>query len=199
MVDIEPRPAQPPAPITDADRDAASGVLQEACATGRLTLAEFSDRVGAVWAADTAAQLAATTADIAPAPPVGTTRTVTSVLGILGDQRRLGRWRLPGRLRGFTLLGNLHLDLRQVVVSDPVIEISVLTILGDVQIEVPEGVEVELRGFELLGDRELHLAPVPRRPGTPLLRIRAYALLGDVAVRSAPLEGDVRSRTWWHL
>ena len=197
-MEIEPRPALPPAPISDADREAAAHVLQEACATGRLTLAEFSDRVGAVWAADTTAQLAATTADIAPTPLVGSTRSVSTVLGILGDQRRLGRWRLPSRLRGLTLLGNLHLDLRQVVVSDPVIELNLVTVVGDVQIEVPEGVEVELHGFELLGNRELHLAAVPRRPGTPLLRIRAYALLGDVRVRSVPLADDVESRTWWH-
>jgi hypothetical protein len=184
-VEIEPRPAQPPVPISDAERDAAAHVLQEACATGRLTLTEFSDRVGAVWAADTAARLAATTADIAPAPAVGSTPTVTWVVGILGDQRRRGRWRLPARLRGFALLGNLRLDLREVVVSDAVVEMTLVTILGNIKIEVPEGVEAELHGFGLLGGRELRLAPVPRRPGTPLLRIRAYALLGDVEVKSA--------------
>ncbi|MFD1533251.1 hypothetical protein [Pseudonocardia aurantiaca] len=35
----------------------------------------------------------------------------------------------------------------------------------------PEGVEVELTGFSLLGDRKIDLAPVPRVPGTPVVRV----------------------------
>lgn len=38
--------------------------------------------------------------------------------------------------------------------------------------EVPEGVEAEPSGLEVLGDRELRLAPVARRAGTPLIRVR---------------------------
>ena len=50
---------------------------------------------------------------------------------------------------------------------------------------MPDGVEVELGGFDLMGDRELRLAPVPRVPGTPLIRVKAYTLMGDVKVRSS--------------
>jgi hypothetical protein len=57
------------------------------------------------------------------------------------------------------------------------------------------GVEVELTGFDVLGDRELRLAPVPRRPGTPLIRIRAHGLLGDVYVRT-PAGGE-EPPSWW--
>jgi hypothetical protein len=197
-MEIEPRPAQPPAQITDAEREAASELLQNACGSGRLTLEEFSDRVGAVWVAERREQLEAATAGIAAAPPVGATKTVSTVIGMLGDQRRIGRWRLPAKLRTFTMLGDVHLDLRSVVVADPVIEITSVAIMGDLQIDVPEGVEVELRGFEVMGDRELRLAPVPRRPGTPLIRVRAYALMGDVHVTSAPPGQDITSRSWWH-
>lgn len=198
-MEIEPRPEQPPVPITDADREVASELLQNACGSGRLTLEEFSDRVGAVWAAESREQIEAAIAGIAAAPPVGATKTVSTVVGVLGDQRRSGRWRLPAKLRGFTLLGDVNLDLRSVVVSDPLIEITLTAMLGDVKITVPEGVEVDLRGFEILGDRELRLAPVPRRPGTPLIRVRAYALLGDVKVRSAPPGEEVQQRSRWRL
>ena len=43
--------------MTDADRQAAADLLQDAAGDGRLTLAEFSDRVGAVWAADERGQI----------------------------------------------------------------------------------------------------------------------------------------------
>ena len=53
-----------------------------------------------------------------------------------------------------------------------------MTLFGNLCVDVPEGVEAELTGFHVLGDRELRLASVPRRPGTPLIRVRAHGLLG---------------------
>ena len=209
-MEIEPRPEppQPPTgpparPVTDADREAAAESLADAAGDGRLTLEEFSDRVGAVWAADRHEEIAAATAGVEPAPPVGSTRTVSTVVSVVGDQRRTGRWRLPARLRGYSLMGDIKLDLRSVVCSEPEVEITTVALMGDLVVEVPEGVEVELGGFALMGDRELRLAPVPRVPGTPPIRIRGYALMGDVKVRSsAPAGEDERGGGWrkmlWH-
>jgi hypothetical protein len=76
-----------------------------------------------------------------------------------------------------------------------VVDISATTLFGNLTVDVPEGVEVELTGFDVLGDRELRLAPVPRRPGTPLIRVRAHGLLGDVYVRT-PAAGE-KPPSWW--
>lgn len=192
---MEPRPEQPPTPITQDEREAAVELLQGAAGDGRLPLEEFSDRVGAALEATTREQLTTATAGLQPAPPVGSTRTVSTLVAVLGDRRQVGRWRLPHALRAVTLLGDIHLDLREAVVGDEVVEITAVTVLGNFTVDVPEGVEVELAGFDLLGDRELRLAPVPRRAGTPLIRVRAYGLLGDVTVRSLR-EGE-RPPSWW--
>jgi hypothetical protein len=47
-------------------------------------------------------------------------------------------------------------------------------------------------------DREMALAPVPRVPGTPLIRVRPHAVKGDLLVRSAGVRPDRRSgwRRW---
>ena len=50
---------------------------------------------------------------------------------------------------------------------------------------VPEGVEAELTGFSLIGDRRVDLAPVPRVPGTPRIRVRVFSVIGDAKLRSA--------------
>jgi hypothetical protein len=163
-------------------------------ATGGCRCA-FSERVGAALIAETRDQLAAATAGLAAAPPVGSTRTVSSIVTFFGHRRQIGRWRLPGALRARALFGDIYLDLRGAVVNDEVAEISAITLLGNLCVDVPEGVEVELAGFDVLGDRELRLAPVPRRSGTPLIRIRAYGLLGDVYVRT-PAEGE-QPPSWW--
>jgi len=194
-MEIEPRSGQSDRPVTQADREAAAETLQRAVGDSRLELAAFSERVGMVWAADTHDELANATSDLPAESPVGSTPTVSSVVSFLGDRKQVGRWRLPDRLRVLGLLGDVYLDLRGVVVTDDVVEISAVTFLGNLCVDVPEGVEVELTGFDVLGDRELRLAPVQRRAGTPLIRIRAYGLLGDVTVRT-PETGE-KPPSWW--
>jgi hypothetical protein len=198
-VEIEPRPEPAPRPPTEAEREAAAERLTDAAGDGRLTLEEFSDRVGAVWGAETVEQLAQATAGIDAPPPVGSTRTVGTVVSVMGDQTRSGRWRLPARLRGWCLMGDITLDLREVVCTEPEVLITTVTLMGDLEVIVPDGVEVELGGFDLLGDRELRLAPVPRRAGTPLIRVKAYTMMGDVTVRSSGAGESVPGWRRWLL
>lgn len=194
-MEVEPRPGQPPAEVSQGDREAAVVTLQHAAGDGRLPLDQFSERVGLALAAESPAQLETATAGLAVAPLAGTARPVSSLVTLFGNRRQVGRWRLAGALRARALFGDLYLDLREVVVADEVVEISAVTLFGNLCIDVPEGVEVELEGFDLLGDRELRLAAVPRRPGTPLIRVRAHGLLGDVYVRT-PAAGE-QPPSWW--
>jgi Domain of unknown function (DUF1707) len=193
--EAEPGRGRDVLPVTQADREGAVEVLQHAAGDGRLPLNEFSERVGTALTAETRHQLQAATAGLKAAPPVGSTRTVSSVVTFFGHRRQTGRWRLPSALRARALFGDLYLDLREVTVHDDVVDISAATLFGNLTVDVPEGVEVELTGFDVLGDRELRLAPVPRRPGTPLIRVRAHGLLGDVYVRT-PAEGE-KPPSWW--
>lgn len=199
-VEIEPRPEQLSRKPSELEQEAAATALQEAVGEGRLTLEEFSDRVGAVWAAERIEDLERAMAGVVvEPPPVGSTQTVSTVVAILGDQRRVGRWRLPARLRTFSVLGDVHLDLRTSVCAEAVVEIEAWSLLGDIKITVPDGVDVELAGFGLLSDRELQLAPIPPVPGTPRIRIRAHTLLGDVRIRSTGSGKDVAGWRRWLL
>jgi Domain of unknown function (DUF1707)/Cell wall-active antibiotics response 4TMS YvqF len=200
-MELEPRPERPPAAVADADREAAAERLVDAAGAGRLTLSEFSDRVGAVWAAETTVQLTAATAGIELPPPVGTTKTVSRVVSVMGDTRRAGRWRLPRRLSAWSVMGDVHLDLTSVVCAEPEVELRLTSVMGDVEVLLPDGIEVELTGFDVMGDRDLVLAPVPRAPGTPLIRVRAHAVMGDVLVRSAGAAFERRKgwRRWLGL
>jgi hypothetical protein len=191
----EPRQDHDVLPVTQPDRETAVQTLQLAAGDGRLPLQEFSERVGTALTAETQDQLNAATAGLQAAPPAEPARTVSSMVTFFGHRRQTGRWRLPSALRARALFGDLHLDLRDAVVNDEVVDISAITLFGNLTVDVPEGLEVELTGFDVLGDRELRLAPVLRRPGTPLIRIRAYGLLGDVCVRT-PADGE-KPPSWW--
>lgn len=175
--------------IHDGDRERAAAALQQACGDGRLSLEEFSDRVGSVWAADSSTQLAEATSGVlapqqpVPAAPVGQ-RDQSTNFAVLGSFVRMGRFVMPRRLQTVVLLGTADIDLRGALIAEPVIDIVAYALLGSVRITVPEGIEVELDGLSLLGSRVLRLAPVPRIPGTPLVRVTAYCGLGDVTIRS---------------
>ncbi|HEY8371401.1 MAG TPA: LiaF domain-containing protein, partial [Pseudonocardiaceae bacterium] len=106
------------------------------------------------------------------------------LLAVFGDVKRRGRWSLRPRTWVWTLFGDVRLDLGSALISDREVEINAVLLFGDLKVTVPAGVEVEVNGLALFGDRELDLAAVPRAPGTPRIRVRAFALFGDVKVRS---------------
>lgn len=193
-MEIEHRGDQPPERIGDADRSRVVELLQCAAGDGRVTLEEFSERAATAWGAETREDLDRATAGLGPVERVVPEAT-TTLVSVLGDQRRVGRWRAPAKVRGVALLGDIHLDLRHALVTTEVIDIRALSLFGSITVDVPEGIDVELTGFDLLGDRELRLAPVPPRRGAPLVRVRAYGLLGDVTVRTPRAGEDPPS--WW--
>jgi hypothetical protein len=167
---------------SDSEREAVAARLGQAVGEGRLTLAEFSDRVGRAHAATTRAELAPLTADLpdpAPArPEPGRTEWHVSPIG--GEVRR-GRWRVPARTVGVSLIGGASLDLREAEFAAPEVLVTRVSVIGGVSVTVPPGVRVELSGFSLLGGRSVTL-PAPG-PGAPVLRIRLWSLIGGVSVR----------------
>ncbi|WP_203816778.1 DUF1707 SHOCT-like domain-containing protein [Paractinoplanes ferrugineus] len=174
-----------PLPPSDDERERAAELLQRACGDGRLTLEEFSVRVGAVWAANSGQELELATSGLAITPIVGSAQTIDSVTTIFSESKRRGRWRLrSSRLWLRTFFGQTTLDLREVLTSEPTIEIGGLCLFGQVTVIVPEGVEVDLSGAVVFANHDLRLAPVPRVPGTPEIRVDIATWFGQVHVRS---------------
>ncbi len=178
--------------VGDPEREHAAGVLQRVCGEGRITLEEFTVRVGAVWAADRRSEIDRALDGVAvhQPPTVPQLEPESRIVNVLGETRRAGRWRLPRRLRVVNVLGETKLDLREAALSPDVLEARLVEItgrcvLGEVTITVPEGIEVEVAGGTILGSRKLNLSPVPRQAGTPVVRIHLHVFLGEVKIRSA--------------
>jgi hypothetical protein len=176
-----------PMPPSDHERERAAEVLQRACGEGRLTLEQFSARVGAVYAAESAQEIERATADLAPAPVVGSAQIVDSITTVFSQSKRRGRWRLrSSRLWLRCFFGLTEIDLREVITDQGALEIAGLCLFGQVNVIVPEGVEVELTGAVVFSEHNLHLAPVPRVPGTPEVRVELTTWFGQVNVVSKP-------------
>ncbi len=91
-------------------------------------------------------------------------------------------------VRPVTVFGSTELDLRAVLTSADVIEITGRCVFGELTVIVPEGVDVDLTGTSAFSSREMKLAPVPRLPGTPEVRIHISSWFSSVEVVSRPPE-----------
>ena len=192
--------------IGDPEREQVIAVLRDHCADGRLTLDEFGDRVTEVLNARTAGELAVVTRQLpvpAPLPAgqvepqrVGQSRAVTRwAVAILGGHSMKGRWRVREDMKAIAFMGGCDIDLRHAELEGPEVTITAIAIMGGIDVIVPEGIEVEMTGHALMGGRDCRIADVPRLPGSPLVRVRAYALMGGVSVRSKKnLPPEERSR-----
>ncbi|MCW3039828.1 MAG: hypothetical protein JWM31_1733, partial [Solirubrobacterales bacterium] len=100
--------------------------------------------------------------------------------------RHTGRRTMAALTRFDVTAGNVHLDLREVLLPGPRADIHVRVVLGWMQIVVPEGVEVRFEGDGTLTNREVRLRAVPVPPGAPVVVIHLSGFLGSVSVRSRP-------------
>jgi hypothetical protein len=174
-------------PPSEPEREHAAELLQRACGDGRLTLEQFTVRVGAVWAAESADELAKATDGLDHTPIVGSASTVDKVVTVFSENKRRGRWRLrTPRLKVFTMFGSTVLDLREVLTGEDVIEIVGTSTFGEFKVIVPEGVEVDVSGTVVFSNRNMHLAAVPRLAGTPEIRIHLTSWFSNVEIVSRP-------------
>ncbi len=182
--------------VADADRDRTVAQLREHVVEGRLTLDEFSERVGSAFEARTRADLLAVMADLPEAPVPGdrlpeprstTTRKERRWhVAVMSGHSTKGRWRVSGKTNAVAVMGGCDMDLRRAEIEGPEIEITAVAFWGGVDIIVPEGFDVELRGFSFMGGRNLRLRDVPIIPGSPRIVVRGFAVMGGIDVKSRP-------------
>jgi class 3 adenylate cyclase len=181
--------------VADADRDRTVTQLRENVVEGRLTLDEFSERVGSALQARTRGDLVAVMADL---PQTRPTAEILPEGGTSAKKRRRwhvavmsghstkGRWRISGKTNALAVMGGCDMDLRRAEIEGPEVEITAVAFWGGIDIIVPEGFDVELRGFSFMGGRSLKLRDVPIVPGSPRIVVRGFAVMGGIDVKSRP-------------
>ena len=188
MLERPDDPGQGAIRIDDGDRNRAVELLREHTADGRLTLDEFSDRIGLVFEAKTRGDLDLVMADlpsVAQHVPEEQRRQPRSwAVAILSGHSQKGPWRPAQEMNALAIMGGCEIDLRQAEIDFPEITISAVAIMGGIDIIVPEGVAVEVKGIPLMGGFESRVKSARRLPGTPLIRVTGLALMGGVTVRN---------------
>ena len=177
--------------VADADRDRTITALREHVVEGRLTLDEFSERVGLALEAKTRGDLDHVMADL-PTPPMSKEPGISARkprrwhVAVMSGHSTKGRWRIGGKTNVVAVMGGCDLDLRRAEIDGPEVEITAVAFWGGVKIIVPEGFDVELRGFSFMGGRTMRLRDVPRVPGSPRIIVRAFSCMAGIEIRSRP-------------
>jgi Domain of unknown function (DUF1707)/Cell wall-active antibiotics response 4TMS YvqF len=180
---------------SDADRDRAASVLNEALAEGRLTAEEHSQRLDSIYAARTHAEIAPIIDDLparsefaAPAlRPAGTVASGGSsrpVIAIFGGATRKGAWRVPHTSTVVTVFGGAELDLRYATLPAREITIRAFAVFGGMEITVPPEMHVIDSGIAIFGGRDVSGESVASaRPDAPVLNLTGACIFGGIGVK----------------
>jgi hypothetical protein len=174
--------------VSDAERERSIALLRLAVGEGRLTLEEFSERVGVAHAARTDQELASLARDLpgnaaAAVPPAAAFQAHRAFCSHLV---RSGTWSVPRRSSWRSICGTIDLDLRQARLAGPETVLEVYNLFGTVTVIVPEGVEVLVRGGGLFASQKIDSPERPPVGGGPSLTIDVRGPGGTLHVHTRP-------------
>ncbi len=178
--------------VSDADRDHAVAALREHLVAGRLTLEEFCARVEAALQATVGGELALVQQDLpATTPEAGLARRKPTRLttALFGHVVRRGRLRLRRWTFGATACGDLDLDLREAIIDQQRTTLSLAVACGNVDVYVPEGVNVDVSGVTLFGHLRERGQDVAAGEA-PTIHVRVVGCLATVDVWRVPLDAQ---------
>jgi Domain of unknown function (DUF1707)/Cell wall-active antibiotics response 4TMS YvqF len=177
---------------SDADRDRAATVINTAMAEGRLTADEHSERLDAIYAAKTHADIVPILDDLpAHADAAAPARAASApaghpdrIIAIMSGASRKGAWHAQPVIDVVTLMGGAELDFRDAVLPGQEVTIRVVCIMGGLDITVPPEMHVTDSGINIMAGRDVTGDSADStRPGAPTLRISGFCLMGGVSVR----------------
>ncbi len=186
---------------SDADRERVANVLREAAGDGRLTMDELDQRLDAVYAAKTYAELEPITHDLpgsgatyepAPSPAVkldparfGGEPTSHGAVAIMGGFTRRGDWVVPKEFTAFMLMGGGEIDMREARFAEREVAIHIVAIMGGCEIIVPEDATVRVTGVGVMGAFD-HTGSGSGTPDGPVITVNGVAIMGGVDVKRKP-------------
>ena len=184
---------------SDADRDGAAAVLGGALATGRLTSAEYAERLDGVYVAKTLGELVPLTRDL-PADD-----TADGGLRLAGRNQvaarfskviRSGRWVAGRHTRLTARFGALIVNLTDAVLPGREITLETDAFCGKLIVIVPENAHVIDEGGALFAKRAIYGRGDPADADGPLIRIVGDARFAKVAVHRGRFDPTAPWQHW---
>lgn len=183
---------------SDADRDRAAAVLGGALATGRLTSAEYAERLDRVYVSKTLGELVPLTRDL-PADDASDSglraAARTEVAANFSKVIRSGRWVAARHTRLTSRFGALIVNLAEAVLPGREITLEIAAFCGKLIVIVPEGAHVIDEGGALFAKRAIYGRENSANADGPVIRIVGDARFSKVAVHRGRFD---RGGPWRH-
>ncbi|HVW44662.1 MAG TPA: DUF1707 domain-containing protein [Amycolatopsis sp.] len=194
---------------SNADRERVAQILHNAMSEGRITVHELEERLDAVYAAKTLAELEPPIADL-PGVTAGAavqpaaTRALDERIGgppgaqasiaVMSGASRKGNWIVPPQHNSFAFWGGIDIDLRNARFAERQTTITAVAIMGGIDIVVPDDVVVDVNGVGFMGafdtvERAGTTAVPP--PGAPVVKVNGLAFWGSVTVTRKPRKREL--------
>ena len=132
--------------VSDEERERSVVLLRDAVVSGRLTLEEFSERVGRAQLARTDRDPAELTVDLPAHAPAHALVPHAKHRAICSKLVRRGSWEIPERSSWRSLFGTIVLDLREARLAGPAVELDIRNTFGTVTVLVPAGIQLDVEG-----------------------------------------------------
>jgi predicted membrane protein len=91
---------------------------------------------------------------------------------------------VPGNACRPPVLGDIDLDFRQATMPAGQIAINALAPFGNIDVLVPDGVQVDVGGFTLLGGKKMTVGEATAKESAAVITARGFSLFGSVKVSS---------------
>jgi hypothetical protein len=173
--------------VSDADREGTVASLRDHLLAGRLTLEEFSERVDIAYRARIGQELVRAREDLPETSGDRLSRRKPTRLtaAFFGHVIRRGRFRLRESTAVVSAFADVDLDLREAEIEGAETTLTILVAFGNVDVYVPEGIDVDVGGITLFGRRR-DWGRDTARPDAPTVHIRVLGVFGTVDVWRVP-------------
>lgn len=199
---------------TDNERNQVLAVISQALSNGQLNFSEFDERSQAVTQAKYRHELLAPLEDLVPNPaqvigselvqrPDSTLATSSQPVSpasvgdqfsfsFMGGSEKKGAWTIAPSHTSITVMGGNVIDLTQATFGGRSVTINAWSIMGGIDIIVPEDVRIKndgiaiMGGIEVVDDRRVTVVLNDLPENSPTLRIAGLTMMGGVTIKRVP-------------
>ena len=107
------------------------------------------------------------------------------IVSVFGDITRRGSWPSRDRFSPIAVFGDIDLDFRQATGPAGPLAINAVAPFGNIDVLVPDGVQVDVGGFTLFGSKKVAVEGSGATESAAPIRVRGFSLLGSLKVRSS--------------
>jgi predicted membrane protein len=106
------------------------------------------------------------------------------IVSVFGDITRRGSWPSRDRFSPVAVFGDIDLDFREATVPPGRLAINAVAPFGNIDVLVPDGVQVDVGGFTLFGSKKVAVGEATATGSGAAIRVRGFSLFGSVKVSS---------------